>query len=245
MQFQINATQREVQGSSASRRLRRSGRVPGILYGGTTAPQMIEFDHNELYQALRKEAFHSSVIHMNLAGMQQMCLLRDVQMHPYKLIIKHVDFQRIDATQKIHQKVPLHFINAEIAPGVKLDGGMVQHVATELDVKCLPKDLPEFIEVDLKDLKGGQAIHVSQIALPPGVEIVHHGEGDPVVASIVVRGGGAASDVESAPIETQITTEKKPAEKQAAADKKAGEKKPPEKKPAEKKPADKKPAGKK
>jgi len=213
MQFEINATKREQQGSSASRRLRRAGRVPGILYGGGAAPQMIEFDHNELYQALRKEAFHSSVIHLNLAGAKEMCLLRDVQMHAYKPLIKHVDFQRIDADHKIHQKVPLHFVNAEIAPGVKLDGGMVQHVMTELDVKCLPKDLPEFIEVDLKEMKGGQALHVSQLVLPAGVEAVHHGEGDPVVASIVVRGGGAASEEEAAPVETQITTEKKPAEK--------------------------------
>jgi large subunit ribosomal protein L25 len=214
MQFEINANKREVQGSSASRRLIRAGRVPGILYGGGAAPQMVEFDHNELYQALRKEAFHSSVINMNLAGAKEMCLLRDVQMHAYKPIIKHVDFQRIDATHVIHQKVPLHFVNAEIAPGVKLQGGMVQHVMTELDVKCLPKDLPEFIEVDLKDLSGGQSIHISQLKLPAGVEVVHHGEGDPVVAGVVVRGGGAASEEEgAAPVETQVITEKKPAEK--------------------------------
>ncbi|MCX8086296.1 MAG: 50S ribosomal protein L25/general stress protein Ctc [Rhodocyclaceae bacterium] len=224
MQFEINAKKREVQGSSASRRLRRAGRVPGILYGGSAAPQMIELDHNELYQALRKEAFHSSIITLKLDGASEMCLLRDVQMHAYKPLIKHVDFQRIDATHKIHQKVPLHFINADIAPGVKLDGGMVQHVMTELDVKCLPKDLPEFIEIDLKDLKGGQSIHVSQVKLPAGVEAVHHGEGDPVVVTIVVRGGGAATEEEAAPAETQIITEKKPAA--AAAEKKpAGEKK--------------------
>lgn len=213
MQFEINATKRELQGSSASRRLRRAGRVPGILYGGTAAPQMIEFDHNELYQALRKEAFHSSVINMNIAGAKEMCLLRDVQMHAYKMLIKHVDFQRIDATHEIHQKVPLHFVNAEIAPGVKLQGGMVQHVITELDVKCLPKDLPGFIEVDLKDLAGGQSLHVSQLKLPAGVTVAHHGEGDPVVAGIVVRGAGASSDeaAEAAPVETQVITEKKPA----------------------------------
>ena len=214
MQFEINATKRDVQGSSASRRLRRAGRVPGIIYGGSAKPEMIEFDHNELYQALRKEAFHASVINMNIAGTKEMCLLRDVQMHAYKLQIKHVDFQRIDATHQIHQKVPLHFINAEIAPGVKLQGGMVQHVMTELDVKCLPKDLPEFIEVDLKSLSGGQSLHISQLTLPVGVEVVHHGEGDPVVAGIVVRGGGAATEEEAAaPTETKIITEKKPAEK--------------------------------
>ncbi|MCX7896805.1 MAG: 50S ribosomal protein L25/general stress protein Ctc [Rhodocyclaceae bacterium] len=220
MQFEINAEPRDVQGTGASRRLRRAGRVPGILYGGGQPPQMISLDHNELYQALRKEAFHSSIINLKLAGATQMCLLRDVQLHPYKKEIRHVDFQRIDAEHKIHQKVPLHFINADIAPGVKLGGGMVQHVMTELDIRCLPKDLPEFIEVDLKDLKGGQSLHVSQLKLPPGVEAVHHGEGDPVVVTIVVRGSGAAAEEEATPVETQIITEKKP----AAAEKK-GEKK--------------------
>jgi large subunit ribosomal protein L25 len=226
MQFEINATKREVQGSSASRRLRRAGRVPGILYGGTAAPLMVEFDHNELFQALRKEAFRSSVLNMNVAGTKEMCLLRDVQMHAYKLQIKHVDFQRIDATHAIHQKVRLHFINADIAPGVKIDGGMVQHVMTELDVKCLPKDLPGFIEVDLKDLAAGQSLHMSQVKLPAGVEIVHHGEGDAVVVAIVLRGAGASSDeiVEAAPVETQVITEKKPAAAAAAPEKK-GEKK--------------------
>jgi large subunit ribosomal protein L25 len=213
MQFEFNATKRDTQGTSASRRLRRAGRVPGIIYGGANQPQAIELDHNELFQHLRKEAFYSSVLTMNLDGAKEMCLLRDVQRHPYKPLILHVDFQRIDATHKIHQKVPLHFINADVAPGVKLSGGMVQHVATELDVKCLPKDLPEFIEVDLKDLNGGQSIHVSQLKLPAGVEVVHHGEGDPVVVTIVVRGGGAAADEMETPAETQITTEKKPAEK--------------------------------
>jgi len=223
MQFEINATKREVQGSSASRRLRRASRVPGILYGGTVAPQMIEFDHNELYQSLRKEAFHSSVINMNIAGAKEMCLLRDVQMHPYKLQIKHVDFQRIDATHMIHQKVPLHFINADIAPGVKIGGGMVTHAFTELDVKCLPKDLPGFIEVDLKNLQAGQAMHLSELKLPEGVELAHHGESDPVIAGVVVRGAGASSDevAAEAAVETQVITEKKPA---AAPEKKAEKK---------------------
>jgi len=226
MQFEINATKRDVQGSSASRRLRRAGRVPGILYGGTAQPLMIEFDHNELFQAMRKEAFRSSVLNMNIDGAKEMCLLRDVQMHAYKLQIKHVDFQRIDATHQIHQKVRLHFVNAEIAPAVKLHGGMIQHVMTELDVKCLPKDLPEFIEVDLKGMDGSQPLHVSELKLPAGVEAVHHGEGDPVVAAVVVRGAGAASDevVEAGPIETQVITEKKPAAAAAAPEKKAEKK---------------------
>jgi large subunit ribosomal protein L25 len=214
MQIEVKATKREAQGTGASRRLRRAGRVPGILYGGETQPQSIELDHNDLWQHLRKEAFYSSVLNLDVDGARQMCLLRDVQRHPFRQLILHVDFQRIDATHKIHQKVPLHFINAEIAPGVKLHGGMIQHVTNEVDVKCLPADLPEFIEVDLKDMDAGHSIHVSGLKLPAGVEIVHHGEGDPVVASVVVRGGGAASEeVAEGPTETQITTEKKPAEK--------------------------------
>lgn len=197
MQIEFNAKKRELQGSSASRRLRRAGRVPGILYGSNLKPESIELDHNELFQHLRKEAFHSSVLTINLEGDKQMCLLRDVQMHAYKREVKHVDFQRIDATRKIHQKVPLHFLNADIAPGVKLHGGMASHVITELNVRCLPKDLPSYLEVDLKDLDLGHSLHLSQIALPPGVE-VHHAEGDPVVATILVLGGKADEEADAA-----------------------------------------------
>jgi large subunit ribosomal protein L25 len=216
MKIEVNATRRAAQGTGASRRLRNAGRVPGIVYGGVVQPQSIEIDHNELYQHLRKEAFYSSVLTLNLEGAEEMCLLRDVQRHPFRPLILHVDFQRIDAAHKIHQKVPLHFINADIAPGVKLEGGMVQHVMNELDVRCLPKDLPSFIEVDLSKLEASHSMHVSELKLPEGVEaVVHHKGEDPVVATIVVRGAGAASDevVEAGPVETQITTEKKPAEK--------------------------------
>lgn len=194
MSFEINATTRELQGSSASRRLRRADRVPAIVYGGTAKPQSIEMDHNEIYQALRKEAFYSSVLTLNIGGAKETVLLRDVQRHAYRQIILHVDFQRVDATHAIHQKVPLHFINADIAPGVKTQGGIVSHVMTEVDVKCLPGDLPAFIEVDLKDLSAGHSIHVSQLALPKGVQVVHHGEGDPVVATILVKGGKAEEE---------------------------------------------------
>jgi large subunit ribosomal protein L25 len=215
MSIEVKATKREVQGTGASRRLRRAGRVPGIIYGGEAKPQNIEFDHNDLWQHLRKETFYSSVLNMDIDGTKETCLLRDVQRHPFRQLILHVDFQRIDATHAIHQKVPLHFVNADIAPGVKLSGGMVQHVMTDLDVKCLPKDLPSFIEVDLKDLQASHSLHVTQLKLPAGVEAVLHKGEDPVVATIVVRGGGAASEevAEAGTVETQITTEKKPAEK--------------------------------
>ncbi len=216
MPIEFNAKKRDAQGTGASRRLRHAGRVPGILYGGTAAPQPIDLDHNELFQLLRKEAFHSSVLNINLDGTKEMCLLRDVQRHPFKALVLHADFQRIDATHKIHQKVPLHFINAEIAPGVKTGGGMVSHVMNEVDVKCLPADLPAFIEVDLKDLAAGHSIHVSQLPLPKGVEVVHHGEGDPVVATILVKGGGSASaEVEEA---TPVATPAAPAKAEKKAE---------------------------
>lgn len=185
MQLEFNAKKREGQGTGASRRLRRAGRVPAIIYGGEGQPLSIDIDHNELYQLLRKEAFYSSILTANIDGAKETCLLRDVQRHPYRLQVLHADFQRVDATHKLHQKVPLHFINADIAPGVKLGGGIVQHVMNDIEVRCLAKDLPAFIEVDLKDLAAGHSIHVSHLALPPGVEAILHKGEDPVVATIL------------------------------------------------------------
>lgn len=198
MTIQFNANKREQQGTSASRRLRRAGSVPAIVYGGEQAPLQVLLDHNEIYHALRHEAFHSSVLSMNLDGAVQSVILKDAQWHPYKQQVLHLDFQRVDATHKIHVKVPLHFINAEISPGVKLEGGMVSHPYTELEVECLPGDLPEFIEVDLKDLKGGASIHVSHLNLPQGVKPLTHGE-DPVVVTILAVGGGEEESGEAAP----------------------------------------------
>lgn len=217
MQIEFNAKKRNAQGTGASRRLRRADRVPGILYGGSDKPQPIDIDHNELYQHLRKEAFHSSVLTANVEGSKQMCLLRDVQWHSYRQIVLHVDFQRIDATHTIHQKVPLHFLNQETAPGVKTQGGMVQHVLTELDVRCLPKDLPAYIEVDLGELSIGQSVHLSQLTIPAGVEIVHHGEGDPALASIIQRGKADAVDA----TEAAAAADASAASTAAAAEKKA------------------------
>jgi large subunit ribosomal protein L25 len=194
MQFDLNAQPRQVQGTSASRRLRRSGKVPGIIYGGEAAPVMIEMDHNEIYLKLRKEAFHSAIINIAVDGNKEQVLLRDFQVHAYKPLVHHVDFQRVDATHELHIKVPLHFINEESAPGVKLAGGLVNHVMTELEIKCLAKDLPEFIEVDLGNLKAGESIHVSQLKLPAGVKAVTHGADDGVVVGIVGKGGAAAEE---------------------------------------------------
>ena len=197
MQFEIAAQSRKEQGTGASRRLRHAGKVPGVLYGGAEKALAIVVDHNELLLALRKEAFHSSVIELNLDGKKQSVLLRDVQAHAYKRQVLHVDFQRVDAASELHMKVPLHFINAEIAPGVKLGGGIVSHVMNELDIKCLPQDLPEFIEVDLKDLAAGASIHAAEVKLPKGVKLAHADQ-NPVVATILNVKGEAAAETPAA-----------------------------------------------
>ena len=196
MKFELNAQARTLQGSGASRRLRRANKVPGIIYGGSAAPEMIEIPHNDLLLALRKEAFHSSVISIKLAGKAQTVLLRDAQMHAYKPLVLHVDFQRVDATHAVHQKVPLHFINADLAPGVKLGGGTVSHAMNDIDVTCLPQDLPAFIEVDLKELQAGQTLHVSQLVFPQGVKPIMHGSDDPVVVAITAKRAAAAEGEE-------------------------------------------------
>lgn len=204
MNFEFNATKRDVQGSSASRRLRRAGRVPGVIYGAGKPAVSFDVDHNEIYQCLRKEAFHASVVTANLDGVKEQVLLRDVQLHAYKPLVLHVDFQRVDANTEIHTKVPLHFVNGEVCPGVKLQGGIVSHVITEVDVACLPKSLPEFIEVDLTTLEMGHSLHVNDLKLPAGVRIVQHGSGNPVVAAVMaVKGSnadaGAAAEEGAAP----------------------------------------------
>ncbi len=195
MQIEIKATQRDGQGSGASRRLRHAGRVPGIVYGADKAPQAIHIEHKALMLGLRQEAFHSSVLSLDLDGVKQSVLLKDVQAHPYKPLILHVDFQRVDATHKVHMKVPLHFLNAELCPGVKLEGGVVSHVMTEVEITCLPEHLPEFIEVDLRDLASGHSKHLSHLKLPEGVEsvLLHRGE-DPTVVTVL----GAKAEAEDA-----------------------------------------------
>ena len=194
MNFELNATTRALQGSGASRRLRHAGKVPGIVYGGEAAPVLIELDHNDLLLAMRKEAFHSSVISLTLDGKKQSVLLRDSQLHPFKAQVVHVDFLRVDTTHAIHQKVPLHFLNADEAVGVKIGGGVVSHAMNEIDVTCLPQDLPSFIEVDLKALDAGQTLHVSQLVFPKGVKPVTHGSDDPVVVAITVKKAAAEAD---------------------------------------------------
>lgn len=189
MKIEISADKRTLQGKGASRRLRGSGKVPAIIYGGDQAAQSIEMDHNDLYHKLRLEAFHASVLSLDVAGKKEPVLLRDIQMHPYKQQVLHVDFQRVDKNKKIHMKVPLHFINAEVAPGVKTSGGIVSHILTEVDISCLPDDLPEFISVDLAELTAGHTLHLSDLVLPKGVETVALSKGDnlPVVTIVIPR----------------------------------------------------------
>ena len=184
--IEFTAFPRATEGRAASRRMRRSGKAPGIVYGGTAQPTPIELDHNALIHALRNEAFHSSILTMKLDGGAAQVLLRDVQMHPFRNEVLHIDFQRVDPNRRIHMKVPLHFVNEDVSPAVKEQGAVVSHVMTELDIACLPKDLPEFIEVDLSPLDTSHSLHVSGVKLPAGVTAVSHGTVDPVVATAVV-----------------------------------------------------------
>jgi large subunit ribosomal protein L25 len=233
MQFEFTAFPRTDEGRGASRRMRRIGKAPGIVYGGAGDPQPIELDHNALFHALRNEAFHASILTMKLGGGTTKVLLRDVQMHPFRNEILHVDFQRVDENRKIHMKVPLHFINGENSPAVKVSEAIVSHVTNEINVSCLPKDLPEFIEVDLSALDVGHSIHVSALTLPAGVSLALHGKTDPVVAAAIVPKAHVEEVVEAVPgaegvaaVTTAVpgapaTSEAKAGEK---ADEKSGEK---------------------
>jgi large subunit ribosomal protein L25 len=180
------AFERKSEGTGASRRLRNSGKTPGIVYGGEGQPQLIELDHNALWHALKKEAFHSSILDMELGGNTAKVLLRDVQYHPYRQQVQHIDFQRVDANTRLHMKVPVHYKNAEESDAVKVEHCLVNPVVTELDISCLPADLPEFIDVDLSGLKKGTSLHLNDITLPKGVKAVTHGKPNPVLVSVVV-----------------------------------------------------------
>ena len=184
--MKFTAYERTLQGTGASRRLRNAQKVPGIVYGAG-APAMIELDHNALFFALKKEAFHSSLLEMELAGRTEQVLLRDYQMHPFKPIVMHIDFQRVDASTKITKKVPLHYVNEENSPAVKTDACVVNHIVNELNIQCLASQLPEFITVDLGNLTKGQSLHVSDIQLPPGTKVVTHGKPNPVIVSANVQ----------------------------------------------------------
>jgi large subunit ribosomal protein L25 len=192
--MKIVAFERAKQGTGASRRLRFTGRTPGIVYGGNTEPQQIELDHNALWHALKKETFHSTILDMEINGKSNKVLLRDVQMHPYRPLVLHTDFQRVEANTKLHMKVPLHFSGEENSPAVKTDSCIANHVLTEIDITCLPADLPEFIAVDLSGLKKGSSLHLDDIKLPKGVTAVTHGKKNPVIVSVVMIATAEAAE---------------------------------------------------
>ncbi|HZY15942.1 MAG TPA: 50S ribosomal protein L25/general stress protein Ctc, partial [Ramlibacter sp.] len=180
------AFERAKQGTGASRRLRNVGKTPGIVYGGVGEPQLVELDHNALFHALKKEAFHSTILEMEVNGSSSKVLLRNVQYHPYRQQVLHVDFQRVDANTRLTMKVPVHYKGAEESDAVKADKCLVNPVITELEVSCLPADLPEFIDVDLSGLKKGVSLHLNEIELPKGVKAVTHGKPNPVLVSVVI-----------------------------------------------------------
>lgn len=215
------AFERARQGTGASRRLRNTGRTPGIVYGGSGQPQLIELDHNALWHALKKEAFHSTILDMELNGTEGKVLLRDVQVHPFKPQVLHIDFQRVDAKTRLHMKVPLHYVKADESQAVKFDNCVVNPVMSEIDISCFPSDLPEFIEVDLSGLKKGMSLHLNDITLPKGVTAVTRGKVNPVLVSVVVVGGeeagaGATEGAEAAPAAAAPAADAKAAPKAEA-----------------------------
>jgi large subunit ribosomal protein L25 len=219
MATEFTAFARTLQGTGASRRLRHAAKVPGIVYGGAAKPEMIELDHNALWHALKKEEFHSSILSMTLGNAKSQVLLRDVQYHPFKQQIQHIDFQRIEADKKLHMKVPVHYVNQDVSPAVKLSAAIVNHVLADVEITCLPKDLPRFIEVDLKDLKAGESVHAKDVTLPAGVTLVFHGRNKDAVfatASMVKEEAAPADGAPVAAAEVAASKQKAPAAPAAA-----------------------------
>ena len=224
MAIEFDAFPRSAHGTGANRRLRGTGKVPGIIYGAQQPTRAIELDHHALYRHLKTESFHASILDMTFEGVKQQVLLRDVQMHPFRPMILHVDFQRIDKSKKIHMRVPLHFTNAEINPSVKLGGGVINHIMNDVEVQCLPDDLPEFIEVSLDTLELGHSLHVNDLQLPTGVEIVSHlKKENPAVVTVHLPKVVAAEEAAAAPV-TEITGQEPEAEGAAAKEGDKGDK---------------------
>jgi large subunit ribosomal protein L25 len=196
--MKFTAYERTLQGTGASRRLRNAAKVPGIVYGAGT-PAMIELDHNALFFALKKEAFHSSILEMDLGGTVHKVLLRDFQMHAYKPMVMHIDFQRIDETTKVRKKVPLHFSGEETSPAVKTDKCLVSHVRLDLEIECLASQLPEFVTIDLSGLTKNQSLHASDLTLPEGIKAVKRGTQNPVIVAVTMP-KEEAEEVVAAPV---------------------------------------------
>jgi large subunit ribosomal protein L25 len=217
----IKAASRKVEGKGASRRLRHAGQVPAVVYGGSAEPAAIQIEHNHLWLASQNEWFYASILDLVVDGKAEKALLRDMQRHPFKQQILHLDFQRVDANTLIKFNVPLHFVNQEGSPAGKTAGVVITHELNEVHVLCLPGDLPEFIEVDLADLKLGDIVHLSQLKLPKGVTIPELKLGKSHDLAVVIAKHGRTEEVIAAP-SAEVPASKQPA-----------------------KPADKKPAGKK
>ncbi len=200
-EFVVSAERRKDQGKGASRRLRRTGKVPAILYGAGKEPLPITVDHNELLKQVENEAFYSHILTIDLEGSKEQAILKDMQRHPAKPFILHMDFMRVSAGERIRVNVPLHFTGEEVAPGVKIGGGIVTHAVTEVEINCLPKDLPEYIDVDLSGLELGQSLHLSDIKLPKGVELVQLLQGeehDTAIAAIQTVRGAVDTETQEA-----------------------------------------------
>jgi len=183
---QLEAQSRDVQGRSASRRLRREGTVPGIIYGAGDA-KLITLDHNKVYHALKREDFHTSILSLKVNGKAEKVLLRDYQMHPFRQQVLHLDFQRVSEKEEVQMRIPLHFINEDICAAVKIPGAHIAHIATDVEIRALPKNIPQYIEVDLKDMEAGVTLHLSNLVLPEGVSLVNllRGE-DSAIATVAV-----------------------------------------------------------
>ena len=207
MKIEIKANLRDTKGTGASRRLRKSGNIPGIVYGNKKDAVSITLDGKDLSLKFKKEAFHASILSLDLDGKKESVLLRDYQLEPVKSTLLHVDFQRVNENEKIHVKVPFHFINEDVAKGVKLEGGVITHIVTEADIACLPKDLPQYIEVDLADLELGHSIHLSEIKLPEGIELTALTHGNDAAVTSIIKPKVKEESVEAVPAETEAKDE--------------------------------------
>ena len=205
----IKATSRNVEGKGASRRLRRAAQLPAIVYGGSAAPQAIQIEHEQIWLASHHEWFYSSILNLDIDGKVEQVLLRDMQRHPYKQLIMHLDFQRVDASHALRTKVQLHFLNQEKSPAGKTSGVVIMHELTEVEVSCLPKDLPEAIEVDLSDLAVGAVVHLSDLKLPAGVELPALKLGkEHDVAVVVAKHGKEEAEAAGAPEAAEVPATK-------------------------------------
>jgi large subunit ribosomal protein L25 len=204
----IKAIGRNVEGKGASRRLRRAASSPAIVYGGKSAPLPIQLEHEKIWLASQNEWFYSSILNLDIDGKTESVLLRDMQRHPFKQIILHLDFLRVDANQTLRAHVPLHLVNAETSPAGKISGVVIMHELTQVEVSCLPKDLPEFIEVDLAALEVGGIVHLSEVKLPKGVEIPALKLGKEHDVAVVVAKHGRVEEEETAPEVAEVPAAK-------------------------------------